>query len=340
MIKSSQSPKAYMANIAFLLLFAAEFSYYLLILQTGIVEYHHSHILEIIMMPIGGVLGIVLSTVLYKERGRLFPLILALQFFISLDYAGAGAIELFILGIISGITAPMLIYRIDKLWIAVGALALSYFFGTLSFHILAVDRMPIALVLSAVAFVSTLFADMNKAKKPHTDKITVYSAGSIFLWLLLDSALFETLLRDSSMHIWGIPSFTWIIIVFHGIGLVVAYLLRVWRYVDVTMVVLFIAAYFAYSVGDRLMLSIIYPFVISYYNVTILYRLKSMHYLPLCIVSLSLWAASGIGLMIALAHLFVVAWVVLGILAVAVLFKFFELKLPFCCLILTLKGLR
>ena len=328
-MKWMQNNKITMADIAFLFLFGAEFSYYLLILQTGIITYHHSHLSEIIMMPVGGIVGIALSTTQHRNRKRIFPTLLALQLFISLDYAQAGAFELFVLGIISGMTAPMLIYRIDKLWVAVSALGLSYSFGTTAFHIAASERMPIAVLLSIVAFGSALVADIQRTKKlsPHTTSL--YTVGSIFLWLLLDAALFETLLRDGAMHLWGVSYFTWIIILFHSIGLAVAYLMRGWRYTDMTLVLLFVTAYSTYTTGDRLILSIVYPFVISYYNVTILYRLKSMRYLPLAIVSITLWTASGLGLMIALSHLFIVAWILLGILAGTVLFRSMNLKLPF-----------
>ena len=297
-------------TIAFFFLFASEFTYYLLILQTGIVEYHHSVMSEIWMVPVGGVLGIIASIFLYKERQWLIPLLLFFQLILSLSYASANGLELFLLGLISGLTAPMLIAAIERFWVVVAALALSYTYGTYYFDVPAFQRTDIALFLSLVALAASLFSQMNKINKS-TTYFSFYSAGSIFLWLLLDAALFETLSRDSVMSLWGDSSFTWHIILFHSIGLIIAYKARDWKYNNRLLIALFILTYTLYTLGLQEPLSIVYPFVISYYNVIILRALMRLPYALLAIMALSLWMASGAGLLVALSGSFIIAWIIL-----------------------------
>lgn len=304
-----------LSDIAFLLLFAMELTFYLLILQTGIVEYYHSDMSQIWMIPVGGILGIITSIFVHKQRVWLIPIVLFLQLLLSLDYANANSIELFLLGVISGLTAPMLIARIDKFSIAVIALALSYTYGTYYFDTPAQERTQIALFLSLVAFVSSLFAQMQNLKKS-TLYPTLFSVGSIFLWLLLDAALFETLSRDSMMHLWGESRFTWNIILFHIIGLVVAYKALESKHNNTILLLLFTLSYTLYTLEWQWGLSIIYPFVISYYNVIILRKLSRLPYPFLAVMALSLWGASGLGLLVALGENFMVAWIVLILLAI------------------------
>lgn len=302
--------KMQVPNIAFLLLFASEFTFYLLILQTGVVEYHHSHMTEIWMIPVGGVLGILTTIFIHKERQWLIPFLLFTQLLLVLDYAYASSLELFLLGLISGLTAPMLIARIDRLWLAVLALALSYAYGTYYFDVPASGRTNIALFLSAVALIASLFSQMKKLNK-NTGQITFYGAGNIFFWLLLDAVLFETLSRDTAMHIWGEDVFKWNIILFHMIGLITAYKARDWKHNSNLLVALFTLTFTLYTLGWQWALSIVYPFVISYYNVIILRSLIRLPYVLLAVMALSLWAASGLGLLVALSGSFTIAWVIL-----------------------------
>ncbi len=302
-------------NIAFLFLFAAEFTFYLLILQTGIVEYHHSVMAEIWMVPVGGILGIMMSIFLHKERQWLIPFLLFFQLLLSFNYSHASTLELFLLGLISGLTAPILISRINLFWVAVAALAVSYTYGTYYFNVPAFQRTDIALFLSAVALGTSLFTKMQDLKKS-TTTISLYSAGSIFLWLLLDASLFETLSRNTVMFLWGDHTFTWIIIVFHLIGLVAAYIAKDWKHNNSLILALFVLTYALYSMHWQWGLSIVYPFVISYYNVIILRVLMHLSYRLLAVMALSLWVASGLGLLTALSGSFSIAWVTLTLLAV------------------------
>jgi len=300
-------------TIAFFFLFASEFTYYLLILQTGIVEYHHSMMSEIWMVPVGGILGIIASVFLYKERQWLIPALLLSQLLLSFSYTSANGVELFLLGVISGLTAPILISAIDRFWVVVAALALSYTYGTYYFHVPAIQRTDIALFLSFVALCASLFSQLKSVKKS-TAYFSFYSAGSIFLWLLLDAALFETLSRDGMMSLWGDSEFTWTIILFHSIGLLVAYKARDWKQNNNIIIGLFILTYTLYSLGWQGPLSIVYPFVISYYNVIILRALMRLPYFLLAMMALSLWMASGAGLLVALSESFIIAWMMLIIL--------------------------
>jgi len=317
--------KIQIPQVAFLFLFAAEFTFYLLILQTGIVEYHHSAMREIWMVPAGGIIGILASVFLYKERQWLIPFLLFAQLLLALNYAQANGFELFLLGLISGLTAPILIARIDRFWMVVLALALSYTYGTYYFDVPASQRTDIALFLSVVALSASFFSHMQRVKK-HTIYISLYGAGSIFFWLLLDASLFETLSRDPVMHLWGEGTFTWNIILFHIIGLAVAYLARNWRHHDAMILALFILTYTLYSLGWQWALSLVYPFVISYYNVIILKQLMRLPYLLLALMALTLWAASGMGLLVALSESFAVAWGILSLLGIMVVGKTMDLS--------------
>ena len=318
--------KTYTKEIAFLVLFASEFTFYLLILQTGIVEYHNSVMSEIWMVPVGGIIGIVISVFLYKERDWFIPLLLLVQLLLSLNYADSSRFELFGFGLISGLTAPILIARVKYFWVVVVALAFSYSYGTIYFDTVAEDRGGIALFLSATALLTSLFANMKEEKR-HIELISIFSVGSIFLWLLLDASLFETLSRDGMMRIWGEGAFTYNIIIFHIIGLIVAYRAKDSRYNDIILLFLFIVTYTLYSFEWQLAISIVYPFVISYYNVIILRALAYLPYTLLAIMALSLWGASGLGLLIALSGEFTIAWGILLVLAIINLYKIIPIPL-------------
>jgi len=266
------------------------------------------------MVPAGGMIGILLSVLVYKDRQWLIPFLLFSQLLLSVEYAEANGLELFLLGLISGLTAPMLIAGVQSLWVVVIALALSYTFGTYVFDVQAIDRTGIALGLSLLAFAASLFSGIGRARRVKGN-VSLYSMGNIFLWLLLDAALFETLSRDAVMQLWGESTFTWVIILFHLIGLAAAFRLRHWKYNDAALLGLFIITYLTYTFGSQTGLSLVYPFVISYYNVIILSKLIRLPYVQLSLMSLSLWAASGLGLFIALSHTFAFAWAVLALLA-------------------------
>jgi len=86
-------------NIAIILFIASELSYYLLIAQTGIVEYMNSNIYAIAPLPIGGVIGSLLTYYLTISRKNKIFIFLVIQLTISLFYPNLSSIMLFILGI-------------------------------------------------------------------------------------------------------------------------------------------------------------------------------------------------------------------------------------------------
>ena len=301
-------------EIAFSVLFASELTFYLLILQTGIVEYHHSDLHEIWMVPAGGVLGIVASIFAYRHRGWLVPLLLFGQTLLSFGYTDDSGVEMFAFGLISGLTAPLLIARIDRFITVMVALGGSYLVGTYYFDLPPDSRTAIAVTLSAVAFWASLFSRMGMPRHQRTTG-SLPTTAVIFFWLILDAALFETLLRDPGMHIWGEAPYTPVIVAFHLIGVAVAFKLREWRHSDLFILFFFLLAYATYTLKFQLLLSAVYPFVISFYNVIILDRFRNLHYPNLAVAALSLWIASGFGLMIALDRFIGVAWAVLALLA-------------------------
>ena len=305
--------KSQLNQFAFLFLFASEFTFYLLILQTGVVESHNSNIFQTWMLPVGGIIGIISSIFLFKKRKWFIPSVLLIQILLCEEYINSNGIELFLFGLISGLTAPILIASIDKLWLAVLALALSYVYGTTHFDTPAIDRTSIGIFLSTVAFIASLFSQVDYKTKT-IRAVSLYSAATIFLWLLLDSALFETLSRDRVMHIWGEHMYLLNIIVSHLLGLFAAYKAREYKHNDFVMLGLFFLSYSIYAEGWQLGLSLVYPFVISYYNVTILKEFMKLSYSVLALMTLSLWVASGMGLLIAVEHTFYLAWLFLFVL--------------------------
>jgi len=307
-------------NLAFFSLFSMEFSYYLLILQTGLVEVHGSQLSEIWMLPFGGTLGILSTIFLYHKRALLVPSLLFLQLLISLNYSNLNGLEMFILGVISGVTAPLLIARIDNLLIAVGGLALSYLIGTEYIFVAASQREDIAIVLSLFALVASLMSKLGKERVEYGSK-NIFQGVLIFFWIFLDSALFETLSRDAVMAIWANGDFTLHIMIFHLFGVVAAYKFRDFKHNNTLMVLLFTAAISAYMFGEQNSLSIIYPFVISYYNVIILNAFMKFNYPSLAILALGLWIASGAGLIVALSHSFGYIWIAVSVLLILTLRK-------------------
>jgi hypothetical protein len=303
-------------EIAFILLFAAELIYYLLILQTGIITNHHSNLIEIWMLPVGGITGILCSIFVNRDKQAvLFPFLMTFQMMLLLDYGHITGTELFLLGIISGFTAPLLIYRIHTLFEACIILAFSYTAGTALFHIEAENRTLIALILTGVALLASLGTDFTKKKNISSHPIPIQSMAMIFCWLFLDATLFEMLSRNPAISIWGKEEFTFTIIVSHLIGIIVAYILRKKEYNHLLILLLFILSYSFYIVGNQLLLSLFYPFVISYYNIQILDSLRKLNYKYVAIISLSLWGASGLGLITALSHTIWLPWIAVIMLA-------------------------
>ncbi len=290
----------------FLILFAsAELSYYLLIAQTGIIEHFNSNISQIILLPIGGILGSLLCFLLnFSNKSKIF-FFLSLQVIISFFYPNFSYVLLLILGISIGALAPLLIKELKKLsFVELGiALAISYTLATLLFTYDVENRKELALFLSFIA----LFSSFNLPKKIIQQKN--YNNHSLFImsfWVFLDASLFETLSRHTLISIWR-DGYTFEIVLFHLLG--IAFALKYQfekKKKEIFILSLFVLSYISYFLQESFILSIVYPFVISYYNITIIQDLlqKDLKTISLYMIFIG-WLASGLGLGIAINQLLV-----------------------------------
>ena len=283
-------------TLAFVTLFFTETSYYLLILQTGIVNCFHSDMSKIWMIPIGGILGILLISTI-RQRSIVVSIALFMQTLLMFFYPAFNGIMLFILGVLSGLIAPYLIYQLKDLKQIVLVLGLAYLLGTFAVNIPAEQRGLLAIILSIVALFSSYFVVPSQETKR---KITSYQPYIIiFIWLVLDATLFETLAR-SSHGIWAHEKFTLSIALFHLIGLYMGYKLSNYHHNNRIVLTLFFLSYLFFAFNLTYLLVIVYPMVISYYNVLILKRFMTLSFEALTLVSLSLWLSAGMGLSLAL----------------------------------------
>ena len=289
-------------HIALILFIASELCYYLLIAQTGIVESFNSNIFAIVPLPIGGIIGSVICFKWQLESENKIKFFLLLQLFVTLFYPYLSNILLFVLGISVGALAPLLIHELKKAtYFHLGvALALSYAVGTFLFTSNPLERMPLAMILTSIALVCTFFLPQKMVKKEYAQHFPLIIMS---LWIFLDSALFETLSRDVSISIWR-DGFTVEIILFHLVGVMAGFYMRYEKEQQgLFILLLFALSYLFYFINEPLLLSIVYPFVISYYNVCILQTImhKSLKQIAVFMVFIG-WIASGGGLFIALEH--------------------------------------
>lgn len=294
-----------LSKIALIFFIAFELCYYLLIAQTGIVEYFASDIFRIAPLPMGGVIGSFLSYKLPFKTENKIKLFLIIQLVLTFFYPDFWAIMLFILGISVGALAPLLINELKKAsMLELGlALSLSYGVGTFLFNYAPENREYIAIFFTLIVLVSSYFLPSQEEEKP-ADSFVKYPLFVMILWIFLDSALFETLSRDINISIWR-DGFTLEIIAFHIIGVIAALKFNIQRIEnELFIIILFALSYLFYFLQEPLVLSIIYPFVISYYNVNILKTLikKPLRKIALYMIFIG-WAASGAGLFVALENL-------------------------------------
>lgn len=123
-----------MQRLILIFFIASELCYYLLIAQTGIVEYFSSNLFLIAPLPVGGVIGsLLISYINIKNKVTLF---LIAQLILSFIYPNYNFLTLFILGFIVGSMAPMVINEVKKTsLVELGfALSLSYVTGTILFN--------------------------------------------------------------------------------------------------------------------------------------------------------------------------------------------------------------
>jgi len=295
--------------LALSLLLGFELSYYLLIVQTGIAQHYHSNLVQLLPLFVGGVVGTLVSGMNFKSLTQPIHkiyLALGLQLILSFIYPHYNPFTLVLLGVSVGMMAPLGIYLFKEkqgLELLL-ALAIAYSVGTYGFTSFAEERTSLAIGFTFIALLSAFVLKDYKVEKTHTvqdGSVLVYLP--LILWVLLDSNLFETLSRHEGLDIWSHRTFT--IIVFHLLGLVGAYFIRM----SSTKQHLFIALLFLGSYGASYLqmpfaLALIYPFCISYYNVIVFRALtkeQSLAKLAIMMVFIG-WIASGMGLGLALSQ--------------------------------------
>jgi hypothetical protein len=294
-------------SVALSALLGFELSYYLLIVQTGIVAHYNSDLFTLFPMFAGGVFGTYLSG---RSWGSItnpihkIAIALLLQLFISFFYPAFNSFTLLLLGLAVGMMAPLGIYlfKAKQQKELFFALATAYSVGTYLFTYDVENREIIALSFTLITLLSVF---VLRSYRVETDsKTTSYSFVSyvpLMLWILLDSNLFETLARHEGLDIWSKYTFT--IMFFHIAGLAVAYFIDISRVKQhLFIALLFIASYAMSYFALPILLAVIYPFTISYYNVVI-FRVLSLE-MNLSKLSFMMmfvgWIASGAGLAIAL----------------------------------------
>lgn len=292
-----------MHNLALVFFVSAELCYYLIIVQTGIIEYFLSDLSTIFYLPIGGILGSLLSFYLRTTNHIKIFIFLFLQLFISFLYPNLSSLMLFILGVSVGGLSPLVINELKKSsQLQIGlSLSFAYILGTLLFNTDVSSRDTIAIFLTLICIISLFFI---KKTKVVLSKDNSFSLLNLSFWVFIDASLFETLSRDESISIWR-DGYTYEIIIFHIIGILVAFKLQLEdKKKEVFILVLFVLSYLCYFTNEPLLLSIIYPIAISYYNIIILQWLINQE---LKVIAFSMifigWIGSGGGLLVALENL-------------------------------------
>ena len=294
-----------MFNIFLIFFVFAELSFYLLIAQTGVVEVFHSKIALIAFLPIGGVIGTYLGANLKMQEHYKALLLLSLQIFITYFYPHLNPLMLFLLGIAVGGMSPIIIQTIKKatkldLMLSLGS---AYVFGTFFFTSNPFHREALGLILSMTALLSYIF--IEEIKTTNLSFVKEFYSYPLYLmvaWVFLDSSLFETLSRDVDLPIWR-GGFEYEIMLFHTLGILAALTIRLEYYQKIFLItIMFMLSYLFYFTKEPLFLSIVYPFVISYYNIVILQSLikvKNLKRIGVYMIFIG-WVASGSGLMVAL----------------------------------------
>ncbi|HZF69311.1 hypothetical protein [Sulfuricurvum sp.] len=296
---------------------ASQLLYYLLIAQTGVVGAFDSHIHDLYTLPIGGLIGSLMSAYWrhFNIRTELYFLF-GIQIIISWFYPDYSLGMLLVLGFVVGYTTPLMLYifRSQSTFQLALGLAISYAIGTALYTYPFGERGNIAIILPLVSVAALRFSHVNHIFDREKSSFHWGVLAVMMLWIFADSALFETLSRSGGMDIWRM--YPWIIIPAHLFGVFLAY-----RYggelLGQTRIIwsLFILSYILYWIKEPLLLSVVYPIVISYYNVLLfqaLIRLANIRLIALSMVGVG-WIASSIANGVAIEHRLWIAASVLGI---------------------------
>lgn len=303
----------------FVVVLSSQLLYYLLIAQTGVVGAFHSHIHDLFTLPIGGVIGALLSAYWrHHEIRQELCFLFGAQMIVSWFYPNYSLGMLLVLGFVVGYTTPLLLYVFgsqSRLHLAVG-LGIAYAVGTAFYTYPYVQRDDIAVILPLISVAALRYSRFPRIPHPATGRFDWKSVAVMMLWIFADSALFETLSRSGDMDIWS--HYTLLIIASHLSGVFLAY-----RYgrelLSQTRViwVLFAVSYLLYWIKEPVLLSVVYPVAISYYNVLLFQKLVGMHDVRL--IALSMvgvgWIAASAANGVALGHQLWIAAAVLGLFA-------------------------
>ncbi len=292
-----------MQRLILIFFIACELCYYLLIAQTGVVEYFSSNLFLIAPLPIGGIIGSLLVSYIKIDFRNKISLFLTIQLIMSFLYPNFNILTLFILGFAVGSLAPLIINEIKKATLLELGLALSvsYVTGTLLFNYEVEGRGIIAITLTTITLLASRFLPTNEPIKKSNEEFPLLM---MVLWVFLDSALFESLSRDITISIWR-DGFTFQIALFHVIGVFCALFFKIEKnQKSLFILTLFAASYLFYFLRQGDILSIVYPFVISYYNVVILQTIAKKDFRIITFYMIFIgWMASGAGLFVALSNL-------------------------------------
>jgi uncharacterized membrane protein len=298
---------------------SSQLLYYLLIAQTGVVGAFDSHIHDLYTLPIGGVIGSLLSA-FWRHHGLKLELcfVFGIQMMISWFYPNYSLGMLLVLGFVVGYTTPLLLYIFrtqSKLQLSLG-LAISYAVGTALYTYPFEERGAIAVILPLISLTALHFAQLKTALSSEKKTFHWPTLGVMMLWIFADSALFETLARSGNRDIWS--EYTLLIIASHLAGVYAAFryggeLMRQTRFIWI----LFALSYTLYWAKEPILLAVVYPIVISYYNVLVfhaLIRLADIRMIGLSMVGVG-WIAASAANAIAWHHQLWIAAAILGLFA-------------------------
>lgn len=305
---------------------SSQLLYYLLIAQTGIVGAFDSHIHDLYTLPIGGVIGALLSA-LWRHHGLKQELcfLFGIQMMISWFYPNYSLGMLLTLGFVVGYTTPLLLYIFGsqgKLQLSLG-LAISYAVGTALYTFPFAERDDIAVILPLISVAALCFTHLKRVEHTKHSHFPWKAVGVMMLWIFADSALFETLSRSGDMDIWS--HYTLLIITSHLAGVYLAYRFG-GELIQHTWIILglFALSYTLYWIKEPILLAVVYPIVISYYNMLLFYTLIRMR--DIRIIAFSMlgvgWMAASAANVIALGQQLWIAVLVLTVFALIYPFYF------------------
>jgi len=299
---------------------SSQLLYYLLIAQTGVVGAFDSHLHDLYTLPIGGIIGTILSGLWRHDeiRNELY-FMFGIQMIVSWIYPNYSLGILLILGFVVGYTTPLLLHLFrtqSRLNLALG-LAISYAVGTFLYSYPFAQRGNIALILPLISAIALMFSARMPSDHGQTAKMEYVSVLVMMMWIFADSALFETLSRSDGMDIWS--QYPYLIICTHLIGVYLAYRqnrgLLENSYIILGM---FATSYFLYYLQQPIWLAIVYPIAISYYNVLLFEKIISI--VDIRIIAFTMlgvgWMASSAANLIALEHQLWIAVALLSFFAV------------------------